>query len=108
MTKINDLTIEELINVAESGELSPDQEKKVKDYTLTRLKERLADGNTLSEEEKSLIVGKISVYNADVYGVQDMGYPYVKAKPSERQTPLTGQTSHVDMYCASEPLHSEN
>ena len=32
MTKINDLTIEELIKVAESGELSTDQEKKVKEY----------------------------------------------------------------------------
>ena len=104
MMKINDLTIEDLIRVAEDENLTPEQAKKVKAYTLTRLQEYSAN-TALSAEQKALIKDKIVVYRTDVYGVEDMGYPYVKTKPSERQAPLTEHVSHVDMYCASEPLN---
>jgi hypothetical protein len=101
MTKINDLTIEELIKVAESGELSPDQEKKVKAYAIARMQEAVNDEAT-PVEEKKVLKGKISTYKADIYGVMDMGYPY--AKNEQREVSGKQPSSHVDMYCASEPL----
>ena len=101
MTKINDLTIEELIKVAESGELTFEQERKVKAYAITRLKSEVGL-KTITTERKAELNAKIAQYQADIYGVMDMGYPYVKTDSKERA--VLSPSSHVDMYCASEPL----
>ncbi len=102
MMTINDLTIQDLIKVADDPSLSPEQSKKIKIYTMGRLEELRKSGQ-LSEEQSTLVNRKVKEIKADVFGVDDMGYPYKKEgeQPVKRCADVK---QHVDMYCGSESL----
>lgn len=98
MMKINELTIEDLIRVAEDDSLSRETAKKVKIYAISRLGECVNDEN-LTKSQKEFLGAKISEYKADVFGVSDMGYPYEPMKNAS-----VPARNYTDMYCASEPI----
>ena len=103
MMKINDLTLHDLIRVAEDESLSEAQSRKVKIYAIAKLKDAVKQEG-LSDADKKLYADKIVVYNADVWGVQDMGYPYQKLSKEELNQRSKIVPQHLDMYCGEEPL----
>ena len=103
MMTINDLTIEELIRVADDASLTPEQSKKIKIFTIGKLQE-LEQSGQLTEEQKKWARSKVKELKADVYGVDDMGYPYMPQSKEQAKRNIN-VPQHVDMYCGSESLN---
>ena len=102
MMTINDLTIEDLLRVMEDPSLTEEQSRKVKIHTISRLQE-LEKSGKLTDEQKRVTTRKIKEIKADVFGVEDMGYPYIPHDKVQAKRSINTQ-QHVDMYCGSEPL----
>lgn len=100
MRKLEDLSISELVIVAEDEGLTEQQRGKIKLYTIGRIKEVLKTEQ--SKQTKETLSQILDDYRFSI-GTDDMGYPY-RSESHEQTSSIrkahidSAVSSHVDMY----------